>query len=165
MVKVAVTGHRPKDLWGYDAGEGWAWLRGTLCGLLVELGATEAISGMALGVDQEFAYAALEAGVPVAAFVPFEGQERRWPASSQAAYRALLARCARQVVVSQVASVEAFHARNTAMMQACDVAVCVWDSSRRSGGTFHAVGEALRLGVPIVWVDPTMRQVWLVGSR
>jgi predicted Rossmann fold nucleotide-binding protein DprA/Smf involved in DNA uptake len=164
MVKVAVTGHRPKDLWGYDACEGWDWLRSTLRALLGELGATRALSGMALGVDQEFAQAALDVGVPVVAYVPFEGQDRIWPAASQAAYRALLSRCSELVVVSQSSTRQAFFDRNFAMVQAADVTVAVW-SGKQFGGTYHAVQQALTLRKPLVWVDPFARQAWSVGSR
>jgi len=163
MVKVAVTGHRSADLFGYGAHEGWDWLRDTLRHLLEDLGATEAFSGMALGADQVFARAALDAGVPVVAYVPFLGQERLWPFSSQAAYGFLLDRCRERVVVSSSPSRTAFLERNTAMVDAADVVVAVW-TGKGSGGTHHAVQEALRLGKAMVWVDPVRRQVWLVGS-
>lgn len=161
-LRVAVTGHRPGDLFGYDlAAPGWQWLRGELRSLLAELGATEAVSGMALGVDQVFAEVALDAGVPLAAYVPFAGQDRIWPTESQVAYRALLARAARTVTVSQVAGAQAFLERNAAMVRDCDVVVAVW-TGKDSGGTAHCVRTALAAGRPLVWLNPVSRSATLV---
>jgi uncharacterized phage-like protein YoqJ len=160
---VAVTGHRPKDLWGYDAqAEGWSWLRSTLSGLLQELGATEAISGMALGVDQVFVRAARDVKVPVAAYVPFEGQDRIWPASSQREYRELMSQCHRQVVVSSVPCPAAFLERNEAMVRDSDVVIAVW-TGKQDGGTADAVRRSLSAGRVLLHVDPVARTVTVVA--
>lgn len=56
---VGVTGHRPDKLWGYgdNARPHEEKLEAYLKGKLIELGATEAVTGMALGVDTVFARA------------------------------------------------------------------------------------------------------------
>ena len=98
MQGIMVTGHRPDKLGGYGPSETqaavrtWLWERVKLHALYNE--DPFAISGMALGVDQWFAEEALDLGVPVHAYVPFEGQESRWPEPSRYAYGKLLKRCA-----------------------------------------------------------------------
>lgn len=60
-MRICVTGHRPKLLYGYDLNnEKWQALKEKLKGLLLEENCTEAITGMALGTDQIFALAVLE---------------------------------------------------------------------------------------------------------
>lgn len=52
-MRICVTGHRPKLLYGYDLNnEKWQALKEKLKGLLLEENCTEAITGMALGTDQ-----------------------------------------------------------------------------------------------------------------
>jgi uncharacterized phage-like protein YoqJ len=133
--------------------------------LLRELGAEEAISGMAVGVDQCFFRAALDAMVPVAAYVPFVGQDGKWPEFARAEFRRLLALASRTVVVSPGAySPEKFLVRNDAMVRDCDVLVAVWrpDRTERSG-TYHCLQSALRSGRPVVHVDPFAQTVTLVA--
>lgn len=165
VLRVAVTGHRPGDLFGYDMGsEGWQWLRQTLAEVLTGFGVpVEAISGMALGVDQVFAEVAIDEGVPVVAYVPFRGQDGRWPPESRATYLDLLAQCAREVVVSPVASAAAFLRRNEAMVQVCDVLVAVWNG-KTEGGTYHCLQYGLAQGRPVLHVDPVRRAVTLVAG-
>jgi uncharacterized phage-like protein YoqJ len=173
-LRVAVTGHRPADLFGWDRGaEGWQWLRGVLSGLLRELGAAEAISGLALGVDQLFALAARDAGVPVAAYVPFEGQDRKWLAPDRRAYAEMRAQASRTVVCRALTPgpdgefafrdvVEALHARNGRMVEDCDVIIAVW-TGKTSGGTYDAVQKAMRAGRVLVHVDPAARTATIVA--
>ena len=60
-MKISVTGHRPNKMYGYDIyNKQWAELKNKFKKLLVENGCTEAITGMALGVDTVFALAVLE---------------------------------------------------------------------------------------------------------
>lgn len=60
-MKICVTGHRPNKLWGYDiTNKEWTALKEEFKRLLVARKCSEAISGMALGVDTVFALAVLE---------------------------------------------------------------------------------------------------------
>lgn len=166
-LRIAVTGHRPDGLFGYDfAHPGWQWIRDELQRILTEFsaqGPVECVSGMAIGVDQVFAEEVLAAGLPLVAFVPFEGQERRWPPAAQRHYHDLLSRALRRLTVSTAAWRQAFLDRNQAMVQACDVMVAVW-TGKESGGTYHCLGAALRAGRPVLWVDPVRRRSVLVGA-
>ncbi len=58
---ICVTGHRPDKLYGYDLTDPrWQDLKNIFKEKLIEMKCTNAISGMALGVDTIFALAVLE---------------------------------------------------------------------------------------------------------
>jgi uncharacterized phage-like protein YoqJ len=80
MKKVAVTGHRPDKLWGYDMLQPkYTKLRAAIRARMEELNGQIGITGMALGVDQLFAEVCIEMGIPFIAAIPFLGQASRWP--------------------------------------------------------------------------------------
>lgn len=167
-LRIAVTGHRPKDLFGYDMQHpGWQWLRGELQRVVEEIsarGPVQCVSGMAIGVDQVFAEVALESAWPLVAYVPFPGQESRWPPQARVHYNHLLRRASMVYVVCGAPSLDAFFVRNQAMVDAADVVVTVW-TGKASGGTHDCLQAALRAGRPVVWIDPVARRVVDVGLR
>lgn len=58
---ICVTGHRPDKLYGYDLTDPrWKNLKNIFKEKSIEMKCTNAISGMALGVDTIFALAVLE---------------------------------------------------------------------------------------------------------
>lgn len=145
---VAVTGHRPDKLGGYS--------QATLNKLvalaeseLKRLDALTVITGMALGWDQAVAVAASNLGIPFLASVPFDGQESRWPSSSQAFYKDVLSR-AKAVVVVNPGTYQAWkmQARNVYMVDRCDKLLAMWNGT--SGGTANCVRYAESVGKPIV---------------
>jgi uncharacterized phage-like protein YoqJ len=164
-LRVAVTGHRPGELFGDTDRPAWSWVRDELRLLLRSFRGgrwCEAISGLGPGVDQVFAEVALGMGCPLAAYIPFEGYEKVWPEQTQARYRTLLARAARRSV--QPARCQApIVARNAAMVRDCDVLVAVWDGAP-GGGVDECVQGALRVGRPVVWVEPRRRTTMLVAG-
>lgn len=92
-MRVVVTGHRPNKLPG---GYNWAnknngkiiaWMANQLNSID---GPVTACTGMALGVDQMFAYVCRVRGIDYVAFAPCKNQERMWPAHAQTDYRDLL---------------------------------------------------------------------------
>lgn len=141
---VAATGHRPEKIGGYE----WdapqrVWVRKRIERALIDLNATRAISGMALGVDQDFAYVCIELAIPFTAAIPFVNQECRWPASSQRFYDWLLERADDVVVVSKGDyAAYKMQVRNEWMVDHCDVLLAVWDGS--NGGTGNCVTYAMR---------------------
>ena len=79
MVIAAVTGHRPNKFfrYGFDAFE-WkspirVWIRDQLRSYLELIKPDSAISGMAIGVDQDFAYFCCEMDIPFVSAIPFDG--------------------------------------------------------------------------------------------
>ena len=92
--RLAVVGHRPPELGGYDANEtATAMLR-----KLTEVIDAQAqlhpdlvvLTGLGLGAEQLGAEAAEQAGVPYVAVLPYPDQDSVWPAASRDRYRALL---------------------------------------------------------------------------
>jgi uncharacterized phage-like protein YoqJ len=106
-----------------------------------------AISGMALGIDQLYCRICFDHNIPVVAYIPFVGQESRWPVSSRRAYRALLGKCESVVTVCNRPSIAAMFERNANMVRDSDSAIAVWDGS--SGGTGNAVSLIRRAGLPL----------------
>jgi hypothetical protein len=164
---IAVTGHRPDKLGGYGPPTPLRrWVRRELRGTMQLLGGSffqdpplkplAVISGMALGVDQDWAEIAVRLGVPFIAAVPFEGQERKWRPEQQKYYRELLAKAREVVVVSPGGySIEAMHARNRWMVHACNALVSVWDGS--PGGTGSCVNYATWEAGKGSWGGPHLR--------
>jgi uncharacterized phage-like protein YoqJ len=118
------------------------------------LAPTEAISGMAQGVDQWAAACCSHLGIPWTAAVPFEGQEAAWPAEARAAYHKLLYKARDIVVVTKVwrDPVVALQARNEWMVDHADKVLAVWDGSQ--GGTANCVRFARLLDKPVVRICP-----------
>jgi len=148
MTTYAFTGHRPAKLGGYKEDVSRALYR-LIRGYLESVPPPYAIiSGMALGVDQEAAFAAIQLGIPVIAAIPFAGQEAIWPEHSRDRYQRILKKCKEIVIVSPGAfSGEKMYARNRWMVDHCDELVALWDGT--PGGTHHCVNYARSARVPI----------------
>ena len=120
-MKMAVTGHRPPKLGGYDE-KIMHNLFLFACDVLKDVPKLElVITGMALGWDQAVAEAAMQLDIPFLAAVPFEGQESRWLEESREHYDHLL-RHAIEVKVVSPGGYSAFsmHVRNEWMVdRAC----------------------------------------------
>ncbi len=112
------------------------------------------ITGMALGVDTIFAWVAIDLKVKFTAAVPFAGQERKWPETSQKVYRDLVNNplCTIKTVSLGTYSVDKMQIRNEWMVDNCDGLIAVWDGS--SGGTFNCVKYAQIKKKPIVRINP-----------
>lgn len=106
------------------------------------------LSGMALGVDQWAVEAALSIGLPFIAAVPFEGQEKTWPAPVQASYDAMLAKAEKVIVVSPGPYANwKFQVRNEWLVDNCNLLMAVWTGE--PGGTANCVKYAERKKKPI----------------
>lgn len=152
---LAVTGHRPPKIGGYDPSAPLrVAVRAAIHDALVRLQPEKGISGMALGVDQDFAEECIALGIPFLAAVPFKNQSGAWPEASRAHYDYLLEMAAEVVVVSGGAyATWKMQARNVWMVDACTELLAVWDGS--SGGTGNCVTYALTKKRPIHRIDPT----------
>ena len=161
---LAVGGHKARDLGGYDANPTADGVRRKLAEVLAAKAVMHddlvVLTGLGLGAEQLAAEAALEAGVPYAAVLPFPDPDAPWPSASRARYRTLLDGAVATVVVDPTAPPtkqragvalgrrDAWLARNAAE------AVVVWD------GRDPDVGRLVRsyrdhLGELEVWVlDP-----------
>ncbi len=145
---LAGTGHRPPKLGGY--GEQVHIELVTLATEQIKaLKPDLVISGMALGWDQAIARASMLLKIPFDAYVPFEGQERMWPRTSQENFTWLLARARRVLYVCPPGyAAWKMQARNEAMVDDCDRLLALWDGS--AGGTANCVRYAQSKGKEIV---------------
>lgn len=152
---MAVTGHRPDKLGGYDP-EAIARVDAYAFRVLETIRPDRLISGMALGWDQATARAALRLGIRLTAAVPFDGQDRKWPEPSRAEYHRLmeLIPAEDKVIVSPGGySVEAMYERNCWMVIRAKGLLAMWNGDK-TGGTAHAVRYARELAVPMTNVYP-----------
>lgn len=137
---IAATGHRPEKLGGYSP-EVANRLRLLAHRYLVDNRPEFVISGMALGWDQAVAVAALLAGIPFVAAIPFRGQESRWPEHSQRAYHELLAQAVKVVDTGGPGyAVWKMQKRNEWMVDRASKLVALWDGSE--GGTANCLAYA-----------------------
>ncbi len=158
---VAVAGHRPPELGGYDPNPVADGVRTKLAEILAATLTIRpdlvVLTGLGLGAEQLGAEAAAEAAVPYVAVLAFPGQDSVWPQASRARYGALLAGAAGQVVVQARAPATKAQAgaalarRDAWLARHADEAVVVWD--RRD----PAVGRLARsfqeaLGETEVWL-------------
>jgi len=140
MAIVAATGHRPDKLGGYGPSAAEK-LERVATHALLSLGASKAISGMALGWDQALARAAIALDIPFIAAVPFSGQESRWPEGSRRDYQRLLNAASEVVVVSAGGYASwKMQRRNEWMVDNCNTLAALWDGS--TGGTFNCLEYA-----------------------
>jgi hypothetical protein len=153
---VAATGHRPQHFpspavrrWTIDTITSCVrWLRD-------EAGATVLLSGMALGVDQWWAAAGIEAGLTLGAHVPCPPNPQ-WTPAQLREYRRLLdhADPAHSRTYADTFTRTCMDDRNRGMIAAADALVCVWMSAKRRGGTYNAIRDARRIGLAGLHIDP-----------
>jgi uncharacterized phage-like protein YoqJ len=169
-----VTGHRKLVPAGMDFGSPWPdqnkrveqhhnRIRASMMDIVNqwhrESGHVDFISGMALGADILFAEAVLEVKkmdlpVRLIAAVPFAGQERNWPAKSQARFRGVLSRADHVEIVSSGAySPKKMQIRNVWMVDRSMVVLAIWDGAKH-GGTWNCIQYALQQGKWVVQLHP-----------
>lgn len=155
---LTVTGHRPHKILvrgqkAYD-GPAYAALVDFAEKVLHHLDPRCVITGMALGWDQAIAEAAERASIPFIAYVPFLGQESRWPTSSQKRYADLLAGAkAMRICSSGGYSAAKMQKRNELMVDGADAVAALWDGS--AGGTANCVRYAESQSVRVVKCWPS----------
>jgi len=159
----AFTGHRPAKLpWRYDeTAKECVRLKKILAAQikgLVKAGTMDFMSGMALGVDvfcAEIVLALREKNpdVRLHCILPCNGQEAKWPPSSQTRYRAILERADSIYCVSNHYTNTCMLDRDHYLVDHASVLLAVYDGTRRSG-TGATVNYARKLGREIIIIDP-----------
>lgn len=141
MLRLAITGHRPDKLGGYDK-DTYKKLLLTAYKAIDQLKPRVVISGMALGWDQACAEAACELMIPFIAAIPFAGQENKWPKESQIKYQELLKKAHHQEICSPGEyRVQKLQVRNEWMADNCDEALALFNGEQK-GGTFNFIRYA-----------------------
>ena len=146
MTILAATGHRPNKLGGYDA-ETEKKLIDFAVSTLREHQPSMVISGMAIGWDMAIAIAAIRLEIPFWAYLPFIGQELRWPSTTRLLYHAVLRKAQRTIVCDEGGfTKQAMQIRNMRMVDDCEHIVALWNGS--SGGTANCIHYAQRVNRP-----------------
>lgn len=102
-MRIAVTGSRP-DKFDKDYSMLSPLVKriiSEMSTILIEHRPTEAITGMALGIDQSFARLAMSEKIPLTAAIPFKGQDKNWPEVAKEIYYNILY-CAKKIVVCDI---------------------------------------------------------------
>jgi uncharacterized phage-like protein YoqJ len=158
-MNLAVTGHRPQKIGGYDESSSLRTAIRRAIRLQIEvLQPDYGLTGMALGVDQDFAQVCIDLGVPFIAAVPFAGQESRWPEPSQQRFTELLSQAHDVVVVSPGPyAAWKMQKRNQWLVNQASALLAVWDGS--DGGTANCVAYAAKKKLTTYRIDPKSLQL------
>lgn len=162
-VHIALTGHRPPKLDGYDLTTPfYRSLRAKLDEIISDLLGTHDLltlhSGLALGADTVWSQAIIDARethpdrIRFVAEVP-AGQADRWPADNRRVWMDHFRAADETNIYDDWGMVRNIWNRNQAMVRAADWLIAVWDG-RPDGGTGGTVAHANRLGVPVLRIDP-----------
>jgi hypothetical protein len=159
---VCLTGPRPQHI----SPQATRWLTdqlGAAClWLKRECGTTAIVSGMAIGADQIWAQAGLDAGLDLWAFIPFPQQPDVWrDRADRDRWAKLRAAATREKVFADRFSLDAYGERNRGMLDVSQALFSCWQPRRRKGGTYDATVEAVRRGMPGRWLDPSRMVVYL----
>lgn len=146
---IGVTGHRDA---GQKPGELDSFAR-LFVVRVISRGATEIITGMALGWDIAVAEAADWAGVPFCAAIPFPGQSSRWNDADKALYDRVCALASKLVYTSSIPGTSAYLKRDRWIVDHCEELHAL-DSGRRSGShTTVLYAEEIGRKVVPLWDD------------
>lgn len=176
MQKIAFLGHRPHRLFPGSAnpyGTVEYRLLKEFCAQCLDrlrqtLTIEAVLTGMALGVDQAGAEAAMDLGIPVEAYLPFASMDAKWPARARQKFQELSARCQSVHTVGKGGySAALLYKRNEAMLAGATCAAVLWDG-REGGGTWHSIQLLRRSHKPYwnFWAE--WLEVWsshLAGTR
>jgi len=161
---VAVTGHRPNKLWGYNlADKHYQAMKDWFKRELVERSTTDAYSGMALGVDTVFSLSVLELKdqgykIKLHCAIPCQNHSSKWVSESKEQYNAILSKADEVVVVTDKPYAPyLMQIRNQYMVDRADEVFAVWDGT--SGGTANCVRYAKRIERPVTIINPQVFEI------
>lgn len=165
-VRVAVTGHRSREL----NPEEIEWIKQALKEVAVRLRDEHqtriAISGMAQGVDTWWSSACLAAGLELWSYIPFWGQSARWSEHAAGVYEDLRAQASREVILGNEPSIRLFHERNGLMVRDADLVVAVHHPSKTTGGTAECIRRARKAGRPMLRLNVATQEItWVLPKR
>lgn len=160
---LTVLGHQPPEIGGYDDNPLADRIRTRLVQILRAKAELDpdltVLSGLRLGAEQLGAEAAVAAGVPLIAVLPYPNPDSKWPELSRRRFAGLTAK-ARETVVLQKAEPDssakaaaAMKKRDSWLAKAADEALIVWNGTdpriAKTVGAFEAA-----LGDDVWVIDP-----------
>lgn len=154
---ICGTGHRPQFCpCGFDNKHQWLKdLKNDLATALIVNNANKIIAGGAIGWDTWLAEVAVELNIPLHLYLPFRGQELRWPKESQEKYHELIDKAVEVRYIEPYYSSTAFHRRDRAMVDDSDKVFSLLNPEASTGGTYYTVQYAKRLDKQVInfWRD------------
>lgn len=161
MYRVSFTGYRPQKLPFFSEDDPLCIeLKDRLTGQikkLIESGASEFFSGMALGVDIWCAEIVLSLkseypDIKLTAVIPCRRQESKWNSADQLRYHDVLSKCDKVICISETYTSDCMMKRNRALVELCDLLIAVFDG--KPGGTKHTVDYAAKCGKKTIVIPP-----------
>jgi len=158
---LAVTGHRPNKLFGYELSHPkYRILYNILFAQLEDNIPELCVSGMALGVDTLFAIASInykkkypDRSAKLECAIPCLNHSCKWNDKDKQIYNNILGKAD---IVTLVTNEEyqpwLMQKRNEYMVDKCDILLAVWDGS--AVGTNNCVKYARKLDKEIIIIDP-----------
>lgn len=144
---LAVTGHRPPKVGGYNVPNPVMQSIGNAIRAdFRRLEPLRVLTGMALGVDQWVAWICLEMNIPFTAVLPCRDFSSRWPERSRAEFRHLMDRARDTILVSNdMYTSGCLMQRNRWLVDNSDALYAVWNGIPE-GGTYSTIRYATRVG-------------------
>lgn len=152
-MKIGVTGHQERE--GID----WPWVRARIDQYLAGKSIIFGYSSLAVGTDQIFADAVLDAGGKLIAVIPMENYASHFEDEPFKEYERLLAMAQIIDLRSKKVDEGAFLDAGKWIARDVDRMVAVWDGARAAGrgGTADIVAYAMSLGRQVHHIDPLRR--------
>jgi len=163
METLCVTGHRPDGLpWKKQRdntgrrGDYLAELESVLR-LCARNGYRHFISGGAIGVDTDFAFAVLKLkkefpSITLEVAIPCPEQNRFWTEEERLDYEEILARADKTTVLSAYYTAYCMQKRNKYMVDNSDCLLCCYNGATE-GGTYNTIRYAEKTGKKLLFID------------
>ena len=156
MKTLCVTGHRPAKLpWKYkkEGPEYDEYCESLGCYIddCIRHGYTHFISGMALGVDMDFAETVLGfkvhygLDISLECAIPCPNQTLKWSPAETARYKEILEKADKVTMVTDHFFRACMLVRNDYMVDHSDLVLAIWNGEQ-SGGTWHTIQYAKAKG-------------------
>lgn len=156
------TGHRPKGFpfkYGVDIKQHIKYLQTLeekIKFAISEYGITNFISGMAIGVDMDFAEAVLKLRekypVTLECAIPCRNQTLKWKESDKMHYESILKRADEVNLISDKYTPESMLKRNRYMVDKSDLVIAVFNGIQK-GGTWYTINYATKENKTIEFID------------
>ncbi|WP_313800987.1 hypothetical protein [Sphingobium sp.] len=152
-MKIGVTGHQQRE--GID----WQWVRSHIDRYLAGKSIIVGYSSLAVGTDQIFADAVLDAAGKLIAVIPMEGYSSQFEDEPLKNYEKLLEKAQIVDLQSKKSDEGAFLEAGKWIARNVDRIIAVWDGEDAvgKGGTADIVAYAISLGRQVYHIDPIKR--------
>ncbi len=163
MIKnCCCTGHRPKGFpfrYGVDKEKHKAYLKALeekILFAITEYGVINFISGMAIGVDMDFAETVLKLRnkypITLECAIPCPNQTLKWGYADKLRYESILKHADKISIVSEQYIPECMLKRNRFMVDNSELMIAVFNGIEK-GGTWYTINYAKRKNIAIELID------------